>query len=64
MLLGFSQGFSQGGCLALEYAARHACRYGAVIGLSAGLIGPQNTQRAYAGVERRAILTPSIFHAD
>ncbi|MBO0740692.1 MAG: alpha/beta fold hydrolase [Hyphomicrobiaceae bacterium] len=42
-------GFSQGGCLALEYAARHARRYAAVIGLSAGLIGPQNTPREYAG---------------
>jgi len=42
-------GFSQGGCLALEYAARHARRYDAVIGLSAGLIGPQDTPRDYAG---------------
>ena len=42
-------GFSQGGCLALEYAARHARRYAAVIGLSAGLIGPENTPRNYAG---------------
>lgn len=42
-------GFSQGGCLALEYAARHAQRYAAVIGLSAGLIGPDNTPREYAG---------------
>jgi len=42
-------GFSQGGCLALEYAARHARRYAAVIGLSAGLIGPENTPRDYAG---------------
>ena len=42
-------GFSQGGCLALEYAARHARRYAAVIGLSAGLIGPDNTPRDYAG---------------
>jgi predicted esterase len=33
-------GFSQGGCLALESAARRARRYGAVVGLSAGLIGP------------------------
>ena len=33
-------GFSQGGCLALEYAARNAQRYGGVVGLSAGLIGP------------------------
>jgi phospholipase/carboxylesterase len=42
-------GFSQGGCLALEYAARNAKRYGAVIGLSAGLIGPPGTPRDYAG---------------
>src|SRR5262245_47882212 len=42
-------GFSQGGCLALEYAARHARRYAALIGLSAGLIGPENTPRHYAG---------------
>jgi phospholipase/carboxylesterase len=42
-------GFSQGGCLALEYAARNARRYGAVAGLSAGLIGPPGTPRAYAG---------------
>src|SRR5271168_5200763 len=27
-------GFSQGACLALEYAARHARRYGALVGLS------------------------------
>src|SRR5262245_51500232 len=42
-------GFSQGGCLALEYAARHAQRYGAIAGLSAGLIGPPGTPRAYQG---------------
>lgn len=42
-------GFSQGGCLALEYAARNAQRYGAVIGLSAGLIGPEGTPRDYRG---------------
>lgn len=42
-------GFSQGGCLALEYVARHARRHGAVAGLSAGLIGPPGTPRAYAG---------------
>lgn len=42
-------GFSQGGCLALEYAARNAQHYGAVIGLSAGLIGPDGTPRAYGG---------------
>ncbi|MGH7569132.1 MAG: alpha/beta hydrolase [Gemmatimonadales bacterium] len=42
-------GFSQGACLALEFAARHARRYGAVVGLSGGLIGPEGTARDYAG---------------
>jgi len=36
-------GFSQGACLTLEFAARHARRYGAVVGLSGGLIGPDGT---------------------
>src|SRR5260370_5794962 len=30
-------GFSQGACLTLEFAARHARRYGGVVGLSGGL---------------------------
>jgi phospholipase/carboxylesterase len=42
-------GFSQGGCLALEYAARNAQHYGGVVGLSAGLIGPPDTPRSYFG---------------
>ena len=42
-------GFSQGACLSLEYAARYARRYAAVIGLSGGLIGPPGTPRNYAG---------------
>jgi len=42
-------GFSQGGCLALEFGARHARRYGGLVGLSAGLIGPPGTPRQYAG---------------
>lgn len=42
-------GFSQGTCLALEFAARHARRYGAVVALSGGMIGPPGTPRAYAG---------------
>ncbi|WP_157016790.1 alpha/beta hydrolase [Mesorhizobium xinjiangense] len=42
-------GFSQGGCLGLEFAARNAKCYAAVIGLSAGLIGPENTPRNYPG---------------
>jgi predicted esterase len=42
-------GFSQGACLSLEYAARHAARYAAIAGLSGGLIGPPGTPRTYAG---------------
>jgi predicted esterase len=42
-------GFSQGACLALEFAARHPARYAAVIGLSGGLIGPPGTPRDYPG---------------
>jgi len=38
-------GFSQGACLSLEFAARNPRRYGAVIGLSGGLIGPPGTPR-------------------
>jgi predicted esterase len=42
-------GFSQGACLTLEFAARNARRYGAVVGLSGGLIGPDGTPRDYPG---------------
>jgi predicted esterase len=42
-------GFSQGGCLALEFAVRNARRYGALAGFSAGLIGPEGTDRSYPG---------------
>ena len=40
-------GFSQGACLALEFAARNRRRYGGVAGLSGGLIGPPDTPRDY-----------------
>ena len=42
-------GFSQGACLTLEFAARHARRWGGVVGLSGGLIGPDGTPRDYPG---------------
>ncbi len=42
-------GFSQGACLSLEFAARNAVRYGAIVGLSGGLIGPDDSPRDYGG---------------
>jgi phospholipase/carboxylesterase len=42
-------GFSQGACLALEFAARNARRYGGIAGLSGALIGPDDTPRDYKG---------------
>lgn len=42
-------GFSQGGCLTTEYAARNATRYGGIVALSGGLIGPEGTDFSYDG---------------
>ncbi len=42
-------GFSQGACLSLEFAARHARRYAAIAAFSGGLIGPPGTSRSYSG---------------
>src|SRR5262249_29690994 len=36
-------GFSQGACLSSEFAVRHPRRYGGVMALSGGLIGPPGT---------------------
>ncbi len=42
-------GFSQGACLASEFVARHARRYGGLLAFSGGLIGPPGTPRVYDG---------------
>jgi predicted esterase len=42
-------GFSQGGCLVLEFAGRFARRWGGVVGLSAGLIGPPGHRWSFTG---------------
>lgn len=42
-------GFSQGGCLALEFAARYPRRYAGVFGLSAALIENGDQPRDYPG---------------
>ena len=41
--------FSQGACLTLEFAARHARRYAAVVAFTGGLIGPPGSPRDYIG---------------
>lgn len=42
-------GFSQGACLASEYVARNARRYGGLLAFSGGVIGPPGTPREYTG---------------
>ncbi|MGZ3925121.1 MAG: alpha/beta hydrolase [Flavisolibacter sp.] len=42
-------GFSQGACLALEFVARHASRYGGVVAFTGGLIGEKIYQNNYKG---------------
>ncbi len=42
-------GFSQGACLATEFVARNAARYGALIAFTGGLIGPPGTGFKYPG---------------
>lgn len=42
-------GFSQGACLASEFAARHPARYGGIVALSGGLIGDSVLADNYSG---------------
>ncbi len=42
-------GFSQGACLALEFAARSATRFAGIIGFSGGVIGPELRAEMYSG---------------
>lgn len=42
-------GFSQGACLAAEFCARNARRYGGLLVFSGGLIGPPGMPRDYGG---------------
>lgn len=45
----FLLGFSQGACLASEWVARNARRYGGLFVLSGGLIGDDQAPRDYSG---------------
>ena len=49
-------GFSQGACVALEYAARNPRRYGAVAGLSGGLIGADGELTRPEGLDGTPLL--------
>ncbi len=42
-------GFSQGGCLVTEYAARNPARYGSIIAFSGGVIGHESDLKDYTG---------------
>ena len=53
-------GFSQGACLASEFVARNAARYGGMIAFTGGLIGPPGTEFTYAG---SLAGTPAFFGA-
>jgi predicted esterase len=50
-------GFSQGACLALEYTARNAQRYGGIAGLSGALIGPEDARRNF----QRSLADTPVF---
>lgn len=45
----FLFGFSQGACLAFDYACRNATKYGGIMVLSGGLIGPAINKSNYSG---------------
>jgi phospholipase/carboxylesterase len=53
-------GFSQGACLASEFVARNAVRYGGLIAFTGGLIGPPGTAFRYPG---SLAGTPAFFGA-
>ncbi|SDM46682.1 phospholipase/carboxylesterase [Catalinimonas alkaloidigena] len=42
-------GFSQGACLMLEFCARHARRFGGIVGLTGGLLGETVDRSRYRG---------------
>jgi len=55
-------GFSQGACLALEYASRHPRRYAFVAGLSGALIGPTDTVRDCVDLKGTPVLVACAEH--
>lgn len=49
----FLLGFSQGACLVLEYCSRYPRKFGGIVGLSGGLIGPAGLSRKISGSLKR-----------
>lgn len=54
-------GFSQGACLATDFAARNPRRYGGVVGLSGGLIGPLGEPLHYAKMDGNPLDNTPVF---
>jgi len=45
----YLMGFSQGACLALEFSARYAAKYGGIVAFTGGLIGKTQDEEKYQG---------------
>lgn len=54
-------GFSQGACLATDFAARNPRRYGGVVGLSGGLIGPLGEPLHYPKMDGNPLNSTPVF---
>ncbi|MCU1380856.1 MAG: putative hydrolase [Acidimicrobiales bacterium] len=48
-------GFSQGACSVLQYASDHPTRWGAIVGLTGGLVGPPGTSWDGPSLERTPV---------
>lgn len=57
-------GFSQGACLSLEYAARHAQNWGGVIAFTGGLIGEKFNPSKYEGDFKGCLVFFGSSHQD
>ena len=44
-------GFSQGACLSTEFVVRHPARYGGLVALTGGLIGPGHASTRYKSID-------------
>lgn len=54
-------GFSQGACLASDHALRYGRRYGAVVALTGGVIGPSGTRFEARAVEAGGLVGTPVY---